>query len=138
MAKMTGHQRHSARLRRLAGPGVTDAVLRGLYVGGQAIELEAERLITEGSVSGAGHVASKPGEPPNADTRALDTSIETVIASRDPPKVTVEVNAPHGLALELGTSKMAERPFMRPAVAAKHGVAAESVAKAMNAIIRRG
>lgn len=108
-----GAKKHSERLKSLAG--VAPKVLRALYVAGQNIELTAENSITRGSVSGKGHVPSKPGEPPNADTRLLDTSIETTIESRMPPTVAVTSNAPHSAALEFGTSKMAERPFMRPA-----------------------
>lgn len=117
-ATVTGRARHSARLRQIA-LRANQAVLRALYAAGQEIEAFAEHSITDGSVSGAGHVPSRPGEPPNADTRLLDTSIETTIASPSPPTVHVTSNAPYSAALEYGTSKMAERPFMRPALRKK-------------------
>ena len=90
-------------------------IARALYAAGQMLEAEAEHSITDGSISGAGHVASLPGEPPNADTRLLDTNIETQLISTSPPRVEVSSNAPYSVDLEYGTSKMAERPYMRPA-----------------------
>lgn len=127
--RVTGDKAHSARLKRMASEAER-IVVQALYAAGQEIEIEAERSITEGSVSGKHHVPSLPGQPPKADTRLLDTSIETAIVSHQPPLVTVTSNAPYSAALEYGTSKMAERPFMRPATAKKKGAAA--------ALVRRG
>lgn len=114
-----------------------DLIVQALYAAGQLIELHAERSITEGSISGKGHIPSAPGEPPNADTRLLDTSIETTIESRDPPRVAVTSNAPYSAALEYGTSKMAERPFMRPASAAQRHNARRLVEAAIRRVTRR-
>lgn len=111
--------------------GTQGNVLRALYAGGQLIELEAERSITQGSISGAGHVPSSPGQPPNADTRLLDTSIDTIIAKAAPPIVHVRSNAPYSAPLEFGTSKMAERPFMRPAAKKKRSAVVDLVAAAV-------
>lgn len=74
---------------------------------------EASHLITEGSVSGANHVASAPGEAPNADTQQLNRSGH--VENAGPLKALSVFDAPHALPLEFGTSKMAERPFARPA-----------------------
>lgn len=134
MAKITGRKQHEDHLRRLTSARSSAALTRGLYVAGQEIEIEAEHSITEGSISGKGHVPSRPGEPPNADTRLLDTSIHTTIVSQSPPKVHVTSNAPYSAALEFGTSKMEERPFMRPAVAAKRKRAAEIIASVIRKI----
>lgn len=137
MAHVTGDKAHSDRLKRLAEktPG---EVLKALYAAGQLIEIEAEHSITEGSISGKGHVPSLPGEPPNADTRLLDTSIETTVKSRNPPQVDVTSNAPYSAALEFGTSKMAERPFMRPALEKKRGEATILVSAAVKRTNERG
>ena len=118
---------HADRLRRMQN---TRDIVKALYLAGQRIELEAERSITQGSISGNGHVPSFPGEPPNADTRLLDTNIETTIASHDPPIVKVTSHAPYSAFLEFGTSKMVERPFMRPAVKKKRGEAVAIVRRA--------
>jgi len=107
---------------------------RALYAAGQLIEIEAEISITRGSVSGKGHVPSKPGEPPNADTRLLDTSIDTVVVG--PNRVDVVSSAPYSAALEFGTSRMAERPFMGPAARAKTAEAVDLIARAVKASAR--
>lgn len=128
--RISGNKQHSDRLRRMtkAAPRITAA----LYAAGQMIEIEAERSITEGSVSGKGHVPSRPGEPPNADTRLLDTSIDTQVVSRNPPRVHVSSNAPYSAELEWGTSKMAERPYMRPATQKKRKDAVALVRRAVS------
>lgn len=126
-------KRHSDRLKRMRN---TEEIVKALYVAGHAIEIEAERSIVDGSVSGKEHVPSLPGQPPNADTRFLDTNIETTIEARSPPTVHVTSHAPYSAFLEFGTSKMAERPFMRPASEKKRGEAVATVRKAVKKIIK--
>lgn len=130
--KITGDKKHSDRLKRMADAKMKSDVTRGLFVAGKEIELEAEHSITEGSISGKGHVPSRPGEPPNADTRQLDTSIDTIVVGENPPKVHVVSSAPYSAALELGTSKMAARPFMTPASKKRRKKAADIVASVLN------
>ncbi|MGL4834133.1 MAG: hypothetical protein ACRCXH_06960 [Shewanella sp.] len=75
----------------------------------------AQKLITQGSVSGAGHVASKPGEPPNRDTGVLDNNIE---ASRvEKLKSISSSNAVYAAAQEFGNpeTNLEARPYMKPA-----------------------
>lgn len=103
---------HQNRLRRMAQQAAP-AAARALYAAGQVIESAAERSITEGAVSGANHVPSLPGQPPNEDTGTLRRNIETEIGG--PNLVTVTSKAPYSAALELGTSRIAPRPFMKPA-----------------------
>lgn len=127
MAKVTGADKVRQRFNRMAtSRTLTD---RALYAAGQLIEIEAEISITRGSVSGKGHVPSRPGEPPNADTRLLDTSIDTVVVG--PNRVDVVSNAPYSSYLEFGTSSIVERPFMRPAAIAKTPEAVELVRRAV-------
>jgi HK97 gp10 family phage protein len=83
---------------------------KALYAGGSLIQTDAQISITEGAISGKGHVPSKPGEPPNQDTGRLADNIETALV--EPLKVEVSSNAPYAAALEFGTSKMGERPYM--------------------------
>jgi HK97 gp10 family phage protein len=56
----------------------------------------------------------------------------------EPLKVEVSANAPYASALEFGTSKMAERPYMRPAAAKARPQVAELVKAAVTKIIRGG
>ena len=120
---------HAVRLGRMRSPAAKSLTERALYAAGQAIEIHAEVGITTGSISGSGHVASAPGEFPNADSRLLDTSIHTVVVG--PNRVNVESTAPYSVALEFGTSRMAARPFMKPSANAKRQEAQELIAEAV-------
>ncbi len=120
----------------MTGSRMVDEVGKALYAAGSLIEIEAEISITRGAVSGKHHVPSAPGEPPNRDTGQLDLNIETVRV--EPLKVEVSSNAPYSRALEFGNSKMAERPFMRPAAKAKGPEAQRLVSKAVDRVIAEG
>lgn len=133
MARVTGGDKHRARLRKMR-ERTPQAVLAALYVAGQKIEIDAEISITSGSISGDGHVPSRPGEPPNADTRQLDTSIDTHIVAQNPPTVHIISNAPYSAALEFGTTKMAARPFMKPATDKNHDAVVSAVVRAVRDI----
>lgn len=128
-----GLKSHVARLKAL--PALAERnVAKALFAAGQLIENEAALSITRGSVSGKGHVASKSGEAPNSDTHRLDRSIET--ARVGPLKVKVTANSGYAAALEFGTSRVAPRPFMRPARDKKKDEARDLVAKGLNAALR--
>jgi HK97 gp10 family phage protein len=136
MVKLTGAKAHAARVRKLSGPEMVAQVGAALFAAGQSIQIEAQLLITEGAVSGKGHVPSRPGEPPNQDTGVLANNIETVQIA--PLRVEVSSNAPYAAALEFGTSKMADRPYMRPAVALRRDEVTADVREAVNTVLRRG
>lgn len=131
--KITGDKRHAARLRKMADPKVQREIAKGILVAADEVKAEAQRLITTGSISGAGHIPSKPGDPPNADTGHLHSNIEATRIG--PMSAQVESKADYGAALERGTSKMAARPYMAPALARKrkrileltHGVVEASI-----------
>lgn len=75
--------------------------------------------------SGTYPPASAPGQAPAKRSGDLDLSIEAQPASSASSstvfQVTVVAKAQHGKFLEYGTSKMAARPFMRPAVLRNKG-----------------
>lgn len=137
MAGVTGDKKHSDRLKAMAADTAREVVAK-LYIAGQRIELDAERSITAGSVSGKNHVASAPGQPPNRDTGVLDGNIETTIAAQNPPTVLVSSNAPYAAALEFGTSRMAERPYMRPATARNRDDVVRAVGEVVSIVVKRG
>lgn len=60
------------------------------------------------------HTASAPGEPPAVDTGDLIGSIDTSFPS--PTEAVISIPVEYAEALEFGTSRMAARPFVRPAV----------------------
>lgn len=97
---------------------LTDEMRRQLstavYAVADNVKVDAQISITNGSVSGKGHVPSAPGQPPNNDTGMLADGIQV---QQQPGSLEARVvsTAPYAAALELGTSKMAERPYMRPA-----------------------
>ena len=134
MPRIRGAKEFSRRLRRIAGKGKEADIGRALFVGGETIQVEAQISITAGAVSGSAHVPSRPGEPPNADTHLLSDNIETV--QPEPLRVEVSSNAPYAVALEFGTSKMAERPYMRPAVAKTRKEVTDLIRGAMNRVLR--
>lgn len=132
MAKVTGRVQFSKRLASLT-TNMRVEVGKAIYAAADIVKTEAQLSIVRGSVTGKNHVPSKPGEPPNADTRQLDTNIITVKTG----ELTAEVqsNAPYSAALEFGTSRMAERPFMRPAAAKAKPLARALVVKAVNRVV---
>lgn len=138
MAKVTGHKRHSQRLRNLTSPATRRTVGKAVFVAGDLIGTEARRLIVENAIQGEGHVPSLPGEPPNRDTGNLDGSI----ATRKTGELTAETfaggaKAPYAVDLEFGNSKIAERPYMRPATKMKRKEAAALVRAAVGKAVRR-
>lgn len=96
---------------------------------------EAAISITTGAVSGKNHVASKPGEPPNADTHFLDRSIH--VEKTGPLTANSVADAPYAARLEFGDDEIAERPFMRPA-ATKIKKAVDKLAKEGIRRVNRG
>lgn len=136
-----------AELRRRVD-GIHDRTRRNIYralrKGAQAIADDAAQRIIDPpktgrvyrsrSRKGALHQASAPGESPAADTGQLDQSLT---ARGDEAGLTAEAATatPYAVPLELGTSKIAPRPFMRPAFQAKRdGIVADVVEGARDAL----
>lgn len=132
---MKGAKAHIARLKKLQGREAVRLVGQALFAGGEAIQVEAQRLISTGSVSGKAHVPSKPGEPPNYDSGVLSANIETT--QPGPLRVRVTSKAPYASPLEFGTSKMAARPYMIPARNNKRREVVDMVQKAVSVAVKR-
>lgn len=129
----------SPRAKRLLGAALREA--------GETIATYAQTSITRGAVSGKGHVPSKPGEAPRADTHRLADLIE--VTQPDPLEVIISSNAPYGAAQEFGADianafgngtavTLPARPFMRPARDAKKKEARKKFAEAVDHIVRGG
>jgi HK97 gp10 family phage protein len=87
---------------------VGKAVLKGC--------LTVERAAKE-SIVGPSNEVSEPGEPPKIKTGRLRASITHRIIYEDAQVVgEVGTNVEYGIYLEYGTSKMAPRPFLGPAL----------------------
>lgn len=134
MPRITGREKAEARIRKLSSPAVVERIGQALFAGGEIIRAEAAHLITQGAISGKFHVPSLPGEPPNEDTGNLRTHIETTQVA--PLVVEVSSNATYAVALEAGTSKMAERPYMGPASRNKKKEVVALVKKAVDDAIK--
>lgn len=133
-SRIRGSKAHLARLRKLE-KDTTRFVGKALFAGGESIQIEAQLSITQGAVSGKNHVPSKPGEPPNQNTGRLGDNIETV--QKGTLLVEVSSNAPYSIPLEFGTSKMAARPFMRPARDKKRAEVVALVERAVSQAVRQ-
>lgn len=132
--KFRGADKHLRRLKAM-GPRAQAEGKKLVYTLADMHATEAAHLITEGSVGGANHVPSAPGEPPNADTGLLDAFIDAQMTG--PLKARSIAFAPYAADLEFGTSKMQERPFMRPA-AKKIRKEADALARAAVKRITKG
>jgi HK97 gp10 family phage protein len=129
MAKLKGADKVQAMLKALNSPSARRRVRAAVYVAADMIRVEAALSISQGAVSGKNHKVSKPGEAPNFDTGFLAGAIET----RETGGFEAEVRsmAPYSAELEFGTSRMAERPFMRPATAKVRPKAERLIAAAL-------
>lgn len=135
---MSGRKAHVARLKRIQGPEMERRVGRALFAGGNLVQVDAQISLTAGAVSGKNHVPSLPGEAPNQDTGVLGNNIETILKlESDGPVVEVSSNAPYSRALEEGTSRMAARPFMQPALDRNRKKVTELVMKAVQSVVGR-
>lgn len=132
---LKGLNAHRKRLQKLQSAQSMKIIGKGLFAGGELVQVTAQGLITAGSVSGSGHVSSAPGEPPNRDTGLLDSNIETTQPS--PLLVRVSSNAPYSKPLEFGTSKMAPRPSMTPARDITKKPVRDLVVRATNEAVRK-
>lgn len=92
-------------LDSFAGPQLRRDVSAALFAAADDVRARSRRSITAGSVSGAGHVPSKPGEPPNNDTGFLIASHETEMPAWNHSRVVVR--APYAVPLEEGSSRAA-------------------------------
>lgn len=139
MAKIKGAKRHLRRLRG-ANASVRRHAGRAIFVGAGQIETEARQSIIRGAIQGAGHVPSRPGEPPNRDTGNLDQNIVATKTGDLTAEVSSNAQAgdySYSVGLEFGTSKMDERPYMRPAAKKKRAVVRELVMRGVDLAWRR-
>lgn len=121
----SGRRSLSVKLNAI-GKRTAQEVGKAIRRGGLAIENRAVdgiisppksgRIYPSKSRKGAKHQASAAGEFPAADTGRLHQSITTAMTASGPDVFRAETgaNTPYATALELGTSKMAPRPFMGP------------------------
>ena len=122
------------RLKAIRSPRAQKLLCAALKEAGDLVGTYAQKLITTGAVSGKEHVPSRPGEPPQNDSGVLANNIEVTQPELD--EVVVSSNAPYATELEMGTSKMAARPYFRPARDAKKREARKRFAEQVEQIVK--
>lgn len=104
---------------------VRQAAMRGVIDGTESVIEEGNSMIMDGQKTGriyrrrgVEHQASAPGEAPASDTGRLVQSAHT---EYEPADLSGEAiwSRDYAEELEFGTSKMAPRPYARPALANK-------------------
>lgn len=121
---------------------VRAGALRGIAKGIGIVEAEAVRLITQTPKTGriyrrrgVTHQASAPGEAFANDTgRLLNSRTIEIISERLAARLTFRTN--YGLMLEVGTRRMAARPFARPAIANTRGTVVAAIKGEISAGLR--
>jgi hypothetical protein len=90
------------------------------------------RTPKRGFIRGLMHQASIPGAYPAPDTEALRQSIDFEVSKRGGGYKTLWItsSSPYAKYMELGTHKVASRPFIRPSVYKYIGLLGPQVAKA--------
>lgn len=136
MVKITGQKAHKARLKRIRGAAMVREVGKAVYAAADYLTVEAQVSISEGAVSGANHTPSAPGQPPNYDTGHLANNIKT--HRTGPLTAESSSEAEYAVPLEVGTSKMAARPYMTPAAQKTRPEAQRLVAAAVKRVVGGG
>lgn len=108
-----GLDKHLRRMRKLARIASDPELTAGVQEAAEAVSAEAQNSITRGAVSGKNHIPSAPGQPPNEDTGFLRSKIS--VARTGFLSAEIRSEAEYASALEFGSSKVAARPYLRPA-----------------------
>lgn len=135
MPKLRGADAHTKRLKKLQGERVIRVANAVVYEGADIIRAEAHRSISEGSVSGKGHVPSKPEEPPNRDTGELQAGME--VSNPRPLVGRLTSSSDHAAPMEFGTSTVTERPHIRPARDKMRPTVQRNFVKKMQELVKR-
>jgi len=137
-ARVVGANVHANRLRRMRNAQYMQRELvKELMVEGEEIRKEIQDSIRAGGIPSPNHVPSAPGQPPNADTHNLDLSIDVrVPRASGRTSLVVIAQAEYAAALEFGTSRIAERPFMRPVFARRKDSVIQGMVRALRSTVR--
>jgi len=114
----------------------------GVYSAAQRVVTEAKRSILSGQKTGrlykrrsVAHRASAPGEAPASDTgRLVNSTHAEAAAPGEALAISGSSNVKYAALLEFGTSKIAPRPFMFPALEKSKAW----IAKRLQDALRRG
>lgn len=100
MARIRGLEGNLRRLKGLSTDQIAPDIGRALFATAQEIAADAQISITTGAVSGASHIPSPAGTPPNNDTGGLANNIEAELIG--PFEAQVSSNAEYAAIQEFG------------------------------------
>lgn len=118
---------------------VADEINKAVYASAQKVSTEAKKSLLDGNKSGrvykrrsVSHRASAPGEAPASDTGRLVNSINSyAVGNGEAISVAGRGTVKYATLLEFGTSKIAPRPFMFPALEKSRAWIAERLNQAV-------
>lgn len=125
-----------ARSRRASG-----AIQLALEEGATIVQAEAQRLVSDGPKTGRiyrkynprrDHQASAPGQAPATDLGHLISNIVIDRADVVRGRIVIASLAKYSAPLEFGSSRIAPRPFMRPALNSSRLAVKVAVIRALN------
>ncbi len=123
---------------------IRQGALRGVLIGGQLVHDTAVRKILSPPKTGrtyrrrgVTHVASAPGQPPASDTGRLAGS-GSVVLHADALTARVNFATIYARALEIGTERMAPRPYARPSLVENRSAIEDAVAEQIRATLGGG
>jgi hypothetical protein len=102
---------NNSKLKSLINNPEIDKYLRGVAEE-IANDIKLEMLEVSPGRQYGDHIASRPGDVPNVDTGNLRQSIDWYREKTN--TMIIHDGVPYGIELEIGTSQVAARPFMRP------------------------
>lgn len=134
-----GDDKLLARLRRARtiGPSMD----RWANESAEIIVKEARDLVDEGGIPSPNHIPSKPGQAPNTDSGRLAANTVAVDSPEQGHAAAIshalsDDGYSYSLGLEFGNSRVAERPFMRPATANKRKSILDNARKAVDGVVK--
>ena len=134
MAKVVGAVELVAKLRRGITPKGLDIIEGQLLKSAQDIVNDAKQSITDGAVSGAGHVPAKSPNAPNNDTGNLASNIRAYKVG--PLHTRAASEAKYAVPMEIGFTSggvfHGPWPYMGPAAQKNKSQIPIDVAKAVN------
>jgi len=136
-SKITGLENLKKKLDKISKKAKED-VQKAVITGALIVEGEAKKSIQQSSGTGrtyGNHTASSPGNAPRTDTGRLVSSIAT-----EPGDLEAKVGTglDYGKYLEFGTSVMAARPWLFPALERNKKKINKLIADAVKAALRKG
>lgn len=126
---VTGGAKFVARLRRAGRVGKVMDIWANDSA--EIVAQEARDLLNDGGIPSPNHIVSRPGQPANTDSGYLASRTNAEDLPEQGHAAAIS-DAEYSLWIEMGTSRVVERPFMRPATANKRKGIVKAARDAVN------